>query len=307
MTPAPGPGRPPGDRPPGDRPVGGEGAPAAALAVGLAGAVGFVAAYAAGGSTQVMGLMLFAMAGGIGVGMVSWARRFMTPAEPDVEPRGRVASTEEEIDEFRADFDVGEYELVRRSLLTKLLVGALGAMGLASLVPFASLGPRPDRSFTRTRWRRGIRLVGVDGEPIAASSVNTDAVLTVFPEGDAGDEQAQALLIGLQPGRLVPVPGREDWTPQNLAVFSKICTHVGCPVGLYEAREGELLCPCHQSTFAVYRACEPVFGPAASPLPQLPLGIDGQGFVIARGDFSSPPGPAFWNQRRGVDGEEVPP
>jgi ubiquinol-cytochrome c reductase iron-sulfur subunit len=283
-----------------ERPVGGEGVPAAAFVIGLAGSAGFVLAYVLQASTQVLGIMVFVMMGGIGVGMVSWAKRYMTPIRPDVEPRGRISSTEEEIVQFAADFNVGEYELVRRSLLTKLMLGAMGAMGLAAVVPFASLGPKPDRSFTRTRWKQGIRLVDADGDLVRAADVNTDAVLTVFPEGDAGDELAQALLIGLQPGRLVPVPGREDWTPQNLGCFSKICTHVGCPVGLYEAKAGELLCPCHQSTFAVYRAAEPVFGPAATPLPQLPLGIDGQGYVVAEGDFSSPPGPAFWNQRRGA-------
>jgi ubiquinol-cytochrome c reductase iron-sulfur subunit len=303
----PPPGEPPENRPPGDRvvtdrPVGGEGVPAAAFVVGLLGAAGFVLTYLFGANTQLLGIMVFLMMGGIGVGMVSWAKRFLTPREPDVEPRGRIESTEEEIRRFSADFNVGEYELERRSLLTKLLLGALGAMGLAAVVPFASLGPKPDESFSRTRWKRGTRLVDIDGTPIRAGSVNTDAVLTVFPDGDVGDEFAQALLIGLQPGRLVPVPGREDWTPGNMAAFSKICTHVGCPVGLYERQTGELLCPCHQSTFAVYEACEPIFGPAATPLPQLPLAIDDDGFVIARGDFSRPPGPEFWNQRRLGDG-----
>jgi ubiquinol-cytochrome c reductase iron-sulfur subunit len=289
------------DRHPGappERPVGGEAVPAAAFVIGVLGAVGFVLTYLLGANTQLLGLTLFVMTGGIGVGMVSWAKRYMTPSRPDVEPRGRIASTEAEIAAFTADFNVGEYELVRRSLLTKLLLGALGAMGLAAVVPFASLGPKPDESFTRTKWRKGTRLVDVDGQPVLALAVNTDAVLTVFPEGEVGDEFAQALLIGLQPGRFVPVPGRETWTPRNLGAFSKICTHVGCPVGLYERQTGELLCPCHQSTFAVYQACEPVFGPAATPLPQLPLGLDEAGYVIAEGDFSSPPGPAFWNQRR---------
>jgi ubiquinol-cytochrome c reductase iron-sulfur subunit len=280
------------------RPAGGETVPAFAFALGILGAVGFALAYALDAGTQVLGVMVFVMMGGIGVGMVSWAKRYMTPMVPDVEPRGDIASSEEDIERFSADFNVGEFELVRRSLLTKLLLGALGSMGLAALVPFASLGPTPDQTFTRTKWRKGTRLVDVDGDPIRADKINTDAVLTVFPDGDVGDEFAQALLIGLQPGRLEPVPGRESWTPNNLGAFSKICTHVGCPVGLYERQTGELLCPCHQSTFAVYRACEPVFGPAATPLPQLPLAIDAQGFVIADGDFSSPPGPGFWNQRK---------
>jgi ubiquinol-cytochrome c reductase iron-sulfur subunit len=288
------------------RPTGGEGGPALAFVVALLGALGFVVTYLLGANTQLLGIMVFLMTGGIGVGMVAWAKRYMTPAEPAVEPRGRIESTEEEIARFSADFNVGEYELQRRSLLTKLLLGAVGALGLAAVVPFASLGPKPDSTFTRTRWRKGTRLVDSDGQPIRAEDVNTDAIITVFPEGDEGDEFAQALLIGLQPGRLQPAPGREDWTPRDLGAFSKICTHVGCPVGLYERQAGELLCPCHQSTFAVYRAAEPVFGPAATPLPQLPLGIDPLGFVIAEGDFSSPPGPAFWNQRRGVDGGEAP-
>jgi ubiquinol-cytochrome c reductase iron-sulfur subunit len=289
----------------GERPTGGEGLPAAAFAVALLGAVAFVVVYVISGNTQLLGLAVFLMTGGIGVGMVAWAKRFMTPRRPDVEPRGRLGSTEEEIDQFTADFNVGEYELERRSLLTKLLLAAVGAMGLAAVVPFASLGPRPDETSKRTKWKRGVRLVDGQGEPIRADAVNTDAVLTVFPEGDVGDELAQTLLIGLQPGRLQPVPGREGWTPQNLGAFSKICTHVGCPVGLYERQAGELLCPCHQSTFAVYKACEPIFGPASTPLPQLPLGIDPEGYVVATGDFSSPPGPAFWDQRK-VGDEQIP-
>jgi ubiquinol-cytochrome c reductase iron-sulfur subunit len=290
--------RAPGHPAGGARPTGGEGLPAAAFAIALAGSVGFVVAYFVNGNTQVLGIMLFLAMGGIGVGMVSWAKRYMTPPHPDVEPRGRIESTEEEIEGFAAGFNVGEYELVRRSLLTKLLLGAVGALGLAAVVPFASLGPAPDESFTQTRWRRGRRLVDADGNPVRADAVNVNGVITVFPEGDVGDEFAQTLLIGLEPGRMVPVPGRKDWTPNDLAAFSKVCTHVGCPVGLYEAPTGQLLCPCHQSTFAVYEACEPVFGPAATPLPQLPLGIDEEGYVIAMGDFSSPPGPGFWNQRK---------
>ena len=280
------------------RPTGGERLPIVAFVLAILGALLFAGNYIAGNNTQIFGVAVFFMVGGIGVGLVAWAKRYMTPPEPDVEPRGRIASTEEEIEEFKADFDVGEYELERRSLLTKLLVGAATAMGLAALIPLKSLGPSPNESFRVTPWTNGKRLVDEQGNPITASSVNTNGVITVFPEGDIGDEFSQTLLIGLQPGRLVPVAGRESWTPENLGAWSKVCTHVGCPVGLFEASTGQLLCPCHQSTFDVYAACEPTFGPAATPLPQLPLGIDEEGFVVALGDFSSPPGPGFWNQRK---------
>jgi ubiquinol-cytochrome c reductase iron-sulfur subunit len=280
------------------RPTGGERLPAFFLLVGILGALGFIVAFALTENTQVLGVGLFLALGGIGVGMVLWAQRFMTPRVPDVEPRGRIQSTEAEIDEFRSDFNVGEYELERRSLLTKLLIGALSAMGLAAVVPFTALGPKPGTSFTETKWRKGKRLVDEQNDPIRAALINVDAVITVFPEGDVGDEFAQTLLIRLEAGRNQPVSGRETWTPNDLIAYSKVCTHVGCPVGLYEAASGELLCPCHQSTFVVYDGAKPVFGPAATPLPQLPLAIDGDGFVVANGDFSNPPGPEFWNQRK---------
>ena len=280
------------------RRTGGERLPAIFLFLGILGALAFIVGFAVTENTQVLGIGLFVALGGIGVGMVLWAQRFMTPSQPDVEPRGRIASTEAEIDEFRSDFNVGEYELERRSLLTKLLIGAVSAMGLAAVVPFTALGPRPGDNFTKTKWRKGVRLVNERNQPISAASLNVDAVVTVFPEDDVGDELAQTLLIRMEAGRNQPVPGRESWTPLDLIAYSKVCTHVGCPVGLYEAQSGELLCPCHQSTFVVYDGANPVFGPAASPLPQLPLAIDGEGYVVADGDFSNPPGPEFWNQRK---------
>ena len=93
-----------------------------------------------------------------------------------------------------------------------------------------------------------------------------------------------------------PVPGRESWTPHGLLAYSKLCTHAGCPVGLYQAKTHQLLCPCHQSTFDVLHGAKPVFGPAAAALPQLPLHIDGDGYIGRDGDFSSPVGPAFWSR-----------
>ena len=78
--------------------------------------------------------------------------------------------------------------------------------------------------------------------------------------------------------------------------YSKLCTHVGCPVGLYQADTHELLCPCHQSTFDVLDGARPSFGPATRSLPQLPLSIDRDGFLVAQADFDEPVGPGFWNR-----------
>jgi len=80
--------------------------------------------------------------------------------------------------------------------------------------------------------------------------------------------------------------------------YSKLCTHTGCPVGLYEAEDHLLLCPCHQSTFEVLAGARPVFGPATRALPQLPLGVDDEGFLVATGDFEGPVSAGFWDRDR---------
>jgi ubiquinol-cytochrome c reductase iron-sulfur subunit len=182
------------------------------------------------------------------------------------------------------------------------MAGAVGALGLAALFPIRSLGPRPGRGLKETPYRAGIRIVTEDGEPIAADTLPVDGVLTVFPEGHTDAADAPTLLIKLAPGRNDPKPGREDWVVSDatgeLVAYSKLCTHMGCPVGLYQAEEGLLLCPCHQSTFDVPDHSRPVFGPATRSLPQLPLGVDDDGYLVAEGDFSGPVGPGFWDRGR---------
>jgi ubiquinol-cytochrome c reductase iron-sulfur subunit len=81
--------------------------------------------------------------------------------------------------------------------------------------------------------------------------------------------------------------------------FSKVCTHAGCPVGLYQPSSHELFCPCHQSAFNVLDAAAPTAGPATRPLPQLPLAVDENGFLIASGDYPEPVGPGFWSRPGG--------
>jgi ubiquinol-cytochrome c reductase iron-sulfur subunit len=174
---------------------------------------------------------------------------------------------------------------------------AVGGLGLAALFPIRSLGPNPGRDLLQTPWHDGVRLITDDGRPVRAEEVPREGLVTVFPEGDPGSADGQAVLIRVAPGLLVPKPGREDWTPQDIVAYSKICPHAGCPVGLYEANRHTLLCPCHQSTFDVLRHAKPQIGPAAAPLPQLPLRIDAQGFLVARGDFSEPVGPSFWHKK----------
>ena len=139
-------------------------------------------------------------------------------------------------------------------------------------------------------------MVTKEGLPVRAADVDVGDFLTVFPEGHTDAADSQAVLIRLPVGAFRAPEGREDWAPEGFVVFSKICTHVGCPVGLYQPRTAELFCPCHQSAFDVRAAAEPVAGPATRALPQLPIEIDDAGFVVARGDFSDPVGPGFWTR-----------
>jgi ubiquinol-cytochrome c reductase iron-sulfur subunit len=183
-------------------------------------------------------------------------------------------------------------------LLVRLAAAALGALGIAALFPIRSLGRAPGGALFHTRWRAGVRAVDASGTPVQAASITTGTVVTVFPEGHVGAADSQTLLIGLGPGVYRPVAGREDWAPEGVVGYSKICTHVGCPVGLYQPSEHLLFCPCHQSAFDVLAGARPVAGPAARPLPQLPLTIDAAGYVVARGDFPEPVGPGFWDRGR---------
>jgi ubiquinol-cytochrome c reductase iron-sulfur subunit len=121
-------------------------------------------------------------------------------------------------------------------------------------------------------------------------------VLTVFPEGATDDADSQAILINMGDAPQQVRRGRNGWSVQGLVAFSKVCTHAGCPVGLYRSTSKQLLCPCHQSTFDVLDGCRPVFGPAARSLPQLPLAVRDDGFLIAQHDYIEPVGPGYWNR-----------
>lgn len=266
------------------------------FAASIAGALGLAIVYWRGGQPQLEGLFLALAFGGIGIGLVVWARYFM-PHRPVTEERHALGSSEEEIAAFRDEFARGEEILARRGLLVKMAGAAVVALGAALVFPIRSLGPRPGRGFKATPYRAGLRLVDEEGQPIRAADLVADGVATAFPEGHT--DSADAVTVLIRPsGTIRPVPGREDWNPDGLIAYSKLCTHVGCPVGLYQTETRVLLCPCHQSTFAVLDGARPVFGPASRALPQLPILIDDEGFVVADGDFSGPTGAGFWDRDR---------
>jgi ubiquinol-cytochrome c reductase iron-sulfur subunit len=273
----------------------------AAVSFGLAtvAALALVVVFWRGGQPQAEGLLLGVVTGGLGVGIVLWAR-LATPQDDVTEERHLVGSTEEQVSALASDLGAGGAAFGRRRLLVGLLASAGAAFGAALVFPIRSLGPRPGKGFKRTAYGDGrVRLVTADGQPVLVDDLSLDGVVTVWPEGHTHDGDAPTLLIRTRPGQnFRPRPGRRDWTIEGVVAYSKLCTHVGCPVGLYQAEAGLLLCPCHQSTFDVLDGARPVFGPAARSLPQLPLGRNAQGELIALGDFSGPVGPGFWDRDR---------
>ena len=267
---------------------------ATAFVISALAAIALTVVYWTGGQPQLEGALLAVAFGGLGCGLVIWGNHLM-PQGPVVEERHPLATSEQDREAFEEDLERGGV-VERRTLLVRTLAVAAGAIGVAFLFPIRSLGPKPGRSLLRTGWRAGSRAVTDAGTPVRADDVPNDGLVTIFPEGHAGAADAQAVLMRVEPGLIKPVSGREDWTPEGLIAYSKVCTHAGCPVGLYQAATNQLLCPCHQSAFNVLDAAKPVFGPAAWPLPQLPLEIDDDGFVRATGDFSDPVGPGYWKE-----------
>jgi quinol---cytochrome c reductase iron-sulfur subunit len=267
-----------------------------ALAFGAAtlAALGLFVVYIAGGQPQVEGALLFVALAGIGAGLMVWATRLMTGIGQITQSR-RHAQPPEEKEAAAEAMAGGVEEMSRRRLLYRLLLGAAGALGLAAIFPIRSLGRAPGASLFRTEWRSGQRLVDVDGNLVTRDTLELDSFTTVFPEDFVGSGDSQAVLIRVATGSLHLPADRLEGAPDGYVAYSKICTHAGCALGLYLAEVHQLRCPCHQSTFDVLNGAEPVYGPAARALPQLPIEIDPDGTMRALGDFTAPVGPSFWD------------
>src|SRR5689334_7490346 len=214
-------------------------------------------------------------------------------------------SLEQTFKEGTANSQFVKRPLVRRTLM----LGTLPLLA-APVVLLRDLGPQPGTSLRHTVWSTGRRLL-VQGtnKPITPAEFSAPgSMITIVPEGYEDDPnaltKAAVILIKFRPGELhIPtrhqgstLVGTMNWTVDNIVAYSKICTHVGCPVALYEQTTHHILCPCHQSTFEATTGATVIFGPAARPLPQLPLTTDAQGYLVSKSDFTEPVGPSFWER-----------
>ena len=253
---------------------------------------------------------------GIGLGAIHWAKTLM-PDEEVVEMRHPLTSSEEDRFSMGQTLSHGwrSSQLNRRSAILGSAGGALGLFALPVVLPaIAGLGPAPRREqMTTTNWEAGRRLmIDPSGTPIRAADVTQGSVFHVMPDGfvghaaveEHGAEAAmhskakdQVILVRLDQS-LIKSQKQREWGFDGIVAYSKVCTHVGCPVALYEQNTHHLLCPCHQSTFDMTDDCNVIFGPAKRPLPQLPITVDDEGYLVAADDFREPVGVSFWERER---------
>jgi ubiquinol-cytochrome c reductase iron-sulfur subunit len=260
--------------------------------------VGFGAAFWRNADNEILGGTLGLAFLLFGAAMVVWGK-YLMPRGPFEEPRPKMETTREEHDEIVADFVArGRVAFGRRSFLGAMLAASGAVFSVVLLFPLIrSLGPLPKGTFYTTKWRKGSYVTTIDGRHLKATDLVAGTLATVFPEDDLGGAISQTVLIRVQDsGNVVTMDGRESWGPEGFLAFSKVCTHAGCPVGLYEQLTKQLLCPCHQSLFDVTKGAIPVFGPAPRPLPQLPLYVDTDGYLRAQKGYDEPVGPGFWER-----------
>ena len=286
---------------------------ALAMVIGMAGFVAFIIAYWVNASNEWEALTLGIGMLGLGVGVIAWGK-YLMPQGPFVEERHDFHSTDDERAAFNAAITGrGGLEVKRRKMLLGIFAVGGGLMTLALLIPgVRSLGPKPaksedphgstDSSLFTTNWRKGAKLVTVDGRLVKVDDLDVGGVLTVFPQGFEGSSPDQVILIRLaqlgpnDPPYPIAPPGKTEWGVQGYVAYSKLCTHLGCPVGLYQERTQQLVCPCHQSIFNVNAGAIPQFGPAPRPLPMLPITVDATGQMRANGTFNQAVGPGFWER-----------
>jgi ubiquinol-cytochrome c reductase iron-sulfur subunit len=255
----------------------------------------------------------------IGLGLIHWARKLMGDHEI-IEYRHSAGSTESDREETLAAFYQGTEEsgFTRRRMIRNSLLTSLGLLGVPSVILLRDLGPLPGDDPSTTVWKKGVRVVNdVSGEPIRPEDLEIGALVNAEPslffehedadgnvvpasyEGAAlqsAKAKAAVIMVRMQPDDITPSATAKNWGINGILCFSKICTHVGCPISLWEQQTHSVLCPCHQSTFDLADNAKVIFGPAARPLPQLPITVDDEGYIVAASGFHEPVGPSFWER-----------
>jgi ubiquinol-cytochrome c reductase iron-sulfur subunit len=241
----------------------------------------------------------------IGAGAIVWAKGVM-PHEPAVQDRYPDNSSEKDKEALAHDWLVGVEEsgATRRKMLLGTMTLSMGTLALPAVFILRDLGPSPYSAkggknlLDVTAWAKDMRLVDIVTQlPVNIADVGVGSLTTVVPEGHANaSADSSVMVVRLNPEDLNLPAFKAGEVLQGIIAYSKICTHAGCPVSLYEQQRHHFLCPCHQSTFDAADRGKVLFGPAARALPILPIYADDQGYLHAVDSFREPVGPSFWER-----------
>jgi len=166
-------------------------------------------------------------------------------------------------------------------------VGGLTAVGSLA-APLAGLTRVFERGYSGPVYSDGVALVDGEGNRVTETALAEGEQMTVFPEPRPGIADAPTLLVRF-PEDAYGGGTRMEYTVGGYAAYSKVCTHAGCMVS---DRDGEtLVCPCHFGKFDPVSGASVVGGPPPRALPQLPLTLSSDGYLVATGDFEGPVGP----------------
>ncbi|RKE18711.1 menaquinol-cytochrome c reductase iron-sulfur subunit precursor [Streptomyces sp. TLI_171] len=257
---------------------------------------------------MTLGVALFC----IGAGAVHWARTLMSDHELPAERHAIEADDDvrnDVIEQFRTG--AAESGFGRRKMIRNTLIGSMALVPLSGVVLLRDLGPLPEQKLAHTNWdeatpAKPIKLVNMNtDQPMKPEDVVQGSLTFAKPEGleeSAEDFQQRIAKDALMIVRIAPADLKDAKSAElgfeGILAYSKICTHVGCPISLYEQQTHHALCPCHQSTFDLADGARVIFGPAGHPLPQLKITTDEQGYLVATGDFDEPVGPSYWERPR---------
>jgi ubiquinol-cytochrome c reductase iron-sulfur subunit len=272
-------------------------------------AIAFVVVYALDSlpaQTQLLGLCLGLALVCLAAALIVIAKQLVVEEElVEDYPERQHPAEQERIEQI---VEESGSRFTRRRLVTLAGTGAAGALGLAVVTPAVSFGPLfRTGPFYETPWSRGRRLVDADGRPYRAEEIEEEDFYSAYPEHGDPEQIAAPLVVVRLPPQQLHLPGdRRGWAPGGIVAYSKICTHAGCAISLYRVPtfapvqpRPALVCPCHYSAFDPATGGSVLFGPAGRSLPQLPLAVDGKGFLRAGGTFSGPVGPSWWGVRMG--------
>ena len=280
---------------------------AVAMVVGFLGFIGFGVAYWVGANTQWEALTLGVGLLALGFGVTAWGK-YLMPQGPFVEERHDFHSTDAERDAMTAAItERGGMVVKRRKLLGGLFAAGVDGHGHRPALPAAALA-RPKPEETR---RPTLAVHDQLEEGLASWSPSTAGSHRRRPRGRRGAHRLPPGLrgvltrpghphpagqLGLQPPYPLAARPHRLGRGQGYVAYSKMCTHLGCPVGLYQEQTQQLVCPCHQSIFNVNAGAVPEFGPPPARCPSCPSPSTQPGSLRAKGGFNQAVGPGFWER-----------